>query len=745
MIRCKSKRFLAVLLSVLVIFELMATVLFSTSADDANTKTITKNLVDLSNSQVAVDIEDSQWPAGIVKMTADDTYAYNSNATVDIAEDIDGEKFLKFNFDQAKQVGNNDYIAERTSGHKFFVKVSVPVNYIPYLKDFKVDMLYNYKQASGSTTDKKKQAYYVLGVKDGVAWGKDVRSHYSIAPTNAATVDEQKTVKFSEIKKLTSNVSLQSYLKNTTGYVEAPTYTTTDLENASSMEILVMFSAPEITAAMRNRGYFFGIKNISITLEGPADRIDNIDKPATIDPSIVNFEEGNTLAEITAATGFNPQPRGELVTEGAHSGTNAYLYRRKQGTSGVDYDTRVGVKIDKKKSQHSQGVTFMYKNISDVKVNFRLWFAVGNAAEGTNDAKIGKYHYQFEAPAGMTEYQRVTVYWNNIGLTDYTHGGFSGGSSSGHAIPQSDINSGINIKIIQNGLSIDDAGVLFDTFEAVTDEFIAARNLSLVDFENCDEGVNDLPEGVSIAGDYKGSYEIVKTGDKKALRVNYDLPGTAKTESSSQWHQLINRHTFEFNIQIPKKILKDVQQIAYIVKTNAPAHSDDKGTNTYYQTILKGYDISFKSGESARIFTQNRNVTASVTISPNSSSTYGYTASHYAYNWLNKNNAIAMTEEYLEELTTVSLYVAVPICNGTEGYWFELDDIILEFAEPPVNQETLARDIFTSKNNEAVVGSTITVENKPVSVSDPNHSEFENSYLIKTKAGNTEFVKFNND
>lgn len=737
-----SKRILAILLSVLVVAELVVSVVLSTVATGTDTKTEVKQLIDFTNCEVAEEIEDSAWPAGIAKMTNEDTFAYDSNATVDIAED-DGAKFLKFNFDKNKTTSNSDYIADR-GGHKFYVKVSVPVNYLPYLKDFKVDMLYSYKQQSGNTTDKKKQAYYVLGVKDGDVFGKDNRTHYSIAPTNAVATDESKTVAFSNIKKLTESSSIETFLKQTSNYESASTWDTY-LEDANNVEILVMFSAPDVPAALRNRGYFFGIKGVSVTLEGPTDKIEDIDKPAQIDPTVVNFEEGATLTEITDATGFTPQGRGELVTEGAHSGTNAYLYRRKMGTTGTDYDTRVGVKIDKKKSPYGKGLTFMVKNISEVKVTFRLWIAAASADSSTDDGKIGKYHYTFSVQPGMTEYQRVTIYWDNVGLTDYTHGGFSGGTSSGNAIPQAEINSGFNIKILQSGLSIDDEGVLFDTFELVTDEFIADRKISLVDFENCDVGSDDLPVGVSITGDYKGKNEIVDNSGKKALRVNYDVPGKTKTESSGQWHQLINRYTFEYKVNVPTSILKDVEQIVYKVNTNAPDHSSDKGTNTYYQTILHGDNISFKGAEGAKVYDQARNSQVNISFDPNGSSTYGYTASHYAYNYFDKKNSVAMTEEYLTGITTVCLYVAVPVCDGDEGYWFDLEDIVLEFAEPPVTYETVLRDIFTANSVEAVTGSTLTVTEKYMSITDPNSAEFDKAYVLSAQAGNTEGALFKND
>lgn len=741
----RTKRLMAVLLSVLVAAELVVTVLLGTVADGGSgTKTVTKQLLDFSQSAVAEEIEDTAWPTGLSKMTSADTYAYDSNCSVDIAETDDGEKFLKFNFDQAKSVGSNDYIAERTNGHKLFVKVSVPFEYIPYLKEFKVDMLYNYKQLSGNTTDAKKQAFYVLGVKDGVAWGKDVRSHYSIAPTNAKTIEESKTVEFANIKRLTASNSIQNFLKNTTGYLEAPTYTKNDLINAGDMEILIMFSVPEITAAMRNRGYFFGIKGISFTVEGTEEEIDNIGKPKEFDSHLVNFEEGTTLAEITSATGFNPQARGQLVTEGAHSGTNAYLYRRKQGTSGVDYDTRVGLPIDKSKSKGSKGLTFVVKNISEVTVNFRLWIAVGTAQEGTNDQKIGKYHYTFAVSPNMTDYKRITLTWDNIGLTDYTHGGFSGGTSSGNAMTQAEINSGINIKILQNGLSIDDAGVLFDTFELIDEEYMKACQAVIADFENSDIGKNDIPSNVSIGGTYGGSVEIAEDiNGNKGLQLNYDVAQTKFSTDSGQGHHLRYRPYFQVSVSIPKGVLKDSASLIFDVTNNRA----DAGTFAQKEEKFSGaaYVVGISNGSDYGKDCETRNEIKFVgnsTISKTPTNIY-HSSEGNLIGYQSKGDK--WTNDELAEVDVIHFLVTAPYTEGTEGESFTINTITVSYNEPPKYIEGDVRPIFQTTKSETPVSDTLKVTDTVVSSLDPNSTEFSETYKAEISAGNIEGILFTND
>lgn len=740
----KTKRLLAVVLSVLVAAELVVTVLLGTLADGNGTKTVTKQLLDFSQTVVAEDIGDADWPEGISKMALSDTYAYSSNGSVDIAEDNDGEKFLKFNFDQAGSVGDNNYIIERTKGHKFFLKVSVPADYVPYLKDFKVDMFYNYKQLSGNTDAARKQAYYILGVKDGNVWGKAERIHYSIAPTNATTITESKTIAMDTVKKLTTVGSINTYLEKTTGFVEAPVFTKTDLENANSVEILIMFSAPEVTNAMRNRGYFFGVKGVSITVEGTEDEINNIGKPKEFDSHLINFEEGTTLAEITAATGFNPQNRGELVTEGAHSGTNAYLYRRKQGTSGTDYDTRVGVPIPKEKSGASKGITFMVKNISDVKVTFRLWIAAGNAAEGSNDKKIGKYHYLFDVAPNMTEYQRITITWDNIGLTDYTHGGFTGGTSAGNTISQAEINSGLNIKIIQSGLDIDAPGVLFDTFELIDEAYIKACQAVIADFENSDVGKNDIPSNVSVTGTYGGSVEIVEDfKGNKGLQLNYDVAQKNFSTDGGQGHHLRYRPYFQVSITIPKGVLKDAKSLSFDVTNNRAdagnfAQKEEKFSGAAYVVgINNGTDYGKDCETRNEIKFIGNSVISKIPTNLYHSSAgnlIGYQAKESKW-----------TNDELAEADTIHFLVTAPYTEGTEGESFTINTITVSYNEPPTYIEGDTRPVFQSTKAEPPVGTTLKVKELPVPSSDPNSNEFDKKYELEISDGNTEAVRFTND
>lgn len=96
----KPKRLLAVLLSVLVVAELIVSVILGTVAEsdggaEPTTKSVTRQLIDFSNTSVATDIKDTAWPTGISKMDYE-YYEYSSKFSVDIAEDTDGEKWSKW-------------------------------------------------------------------------------------------------------------------------------------------------------------------------------------------------------------------------------------------------------------------------------------------------------------------------------------------------------------------------------------------------------------------------------------------------------------------------------------------------------------------------------------------------------------------------------------------------------------------------------------------------------------------------
>lgn len=754
----KPKRLLAVLLSVLVVAELVVSVVLSTVAQDNGsnneTKTITRQLIDYTASTVAENIQESAWPEGISKMTETDKYEYDSNFTVDIAEDSEGGKFLKFNMNKYSNVlDTQSYIADRKNGHDLFVKISVPAAYIPYLKDVQVDYLYNFKQSQGSATSKRNQAYYILGISDGVGttFGKDVRSHHTIAPTNAADVSDNVKINITDMHKLTG-ASVNSITANTTGYVDSPMWTAEDLNAHTKLDVILLVSAPNVanTNAAKKAGYYFGIKNITITLEGDSVLMDNIDNPDYVDTHIVNFEEGTTLTEIETATGFQSQTRGELVTTDGHSGTNAYLYRRKKDGTGTDYDTRVGVSLNKANSAKSQGVTFMYKNISDGPVSFRIWIAPGNATDIDSVYKYqskGKYQYTFTAAANMTEYKRVTIYWDNVGLVNYSGGvgGFAGGSSSGTAITQDEINSGFTIRILQNGLSFDDAGVLLDTFEFVTPAFQRERTVDVVNFENSDIGTNDIPSNVSITGTYGGSAEIVDIDGNNGLQLNYDAEQFTFSNSGSDGHHLAKRPYFHVAVSIPKGSLNDVSSITYDVSNNrAQAGKFDRTNGIYTGTAyVLGLSAGEDYGKDAEVRTEV-NFTGNTVLTVVPTNLLHTTASNMV-GYQNKATAARWTTEEIAEIDTIHLYISAPYTDGTEGESFTINSITFNYNEPPAYIESETREIFQTTKAEPVNGSNLTVTKEEVSPLDPNAAEFGNTYKIEIADGNTEGVVFTND
>jgi len=200
----KSKQILAVLLSIFIVAELMVTVILSTVADGSGepaTKTVTKQLVDFSNTEIASGISDAKWPEGLEKMDYE-AYSYNSTFSVDIAED-NGDKFLKFNFDQINNIKTNTEITSRGRHHDIFLKVSVPYWYIYYMQEFNVDMVYNYGKKLGG---ERAKAYYIVGMADGGdIYSKSTDADYATIARDTSVQNISVNKKVTDLGKFTGS------------------------------------------------------------------------------------------------------------------------------------------------------------------------------------------------------------------------------------------------------------------------------------------------------------------------------------------------------------------------------------------------------------------------------------------------------------------------------------------------------------------------------------------------------------
>lgn len=763
----KPKRLLAVLLSVLVVAELIVSVVLGTVAQDSGTgsgepatKTVTKQLIDFSGSTVATDIRDNAWPEGIEKMDYKD-YKYKSTFQVDIAEDADGEKFLKFNFDQRNTVGKANYISGRKGSHDIYVKVSIPYWYIYYLKDIQLDYLYNYSKTG---KDNKVDAFYILGVSDGEVFGKannadDDLHEYLLPSDSLQTGTNTKSItdlgKMGFINDLDFGDGAGTFTAATQGFKNWPKWTKEDLTSQTKLDVVLFFSPPEILYNRKDDskddtrdGYYFGIKGISVTLEGPTVEIDNVDNEDYVTPGIVNFEEASTIEEIADLTPFNSvTARSELVTDDVHSGTTALLYKRwKESNNPDDSDSNMRFKLERSVTR-SQGITFMAKNISDTALTFRMWISPGNAKDENNNkyASKGKYQYVFTLPANMTEYQRISIYWNNVGLMSFANGGeWWGSSSSGHAVTDEELASGISLQLRNSKWQVEDAGALFDSFEYITKQFTTERTVTLVDFSNCVTGT-ELPENVTVGGNYEGSAEIIENSEDgtKALRLNYDAPAEADTKS--EMHHLRSRDYFTVSISVPRGSMDDLSEIAVDMtnnRTDITAANGQKDPNTALYNIGIADSTTGKYGKTSEIndtvnFVGNTVVTKKP-VGMRKVSAYHMTA------WTGSSEKWA--KEDLKNIDTFVLYISAPDCDGTEGESFQLNSITLMYNEPPEYNEEEAREIVHADKVQTLTSGKITAKSVAIGTVDPNSSEFRTAIEVNVKdAANTERLVLKNE
>jgi len=300
----KSKRILAVLLSVIMIASVVCVhtvasdfAVAAATENASSTETLTKHLIDFSTSEVATNISEDAWPSGIYKMDYED-FSYNSNISVDIAED-NGEKFLKFNYDQSNNVTSATTIADRGRYNDIFLKVSVPFNYIKYVESFEVDMIYNYAKSTGGEQSK---TYYILGIGNGNgALGKSTDASH-------ASFERMTEVQRLTVKKNITDLGMftgDNY-KNFLGDIKnLSSIAKWDLETAHAqhnIDIIIMVSPPDIlNATDRAADYYFGIKDVSITFDAAAEKAINKDI------SVLDIEDASVGS---AYTGANVIPEG---------------------------------------------------------------------------------------------------------------------------------------------------------------------------------------------------------------------------------------------------------------------------------------------------------------------------------------------------------------------------------------------------------------------------------------------------
>lgn len=771
----KPKRYLALLLSVLVAAELVVSVVMGTVADTP--KKVTKQLLDFSNCEVKNNIDLSNWPKGLEQanytVDQDTAFQYDENGfRIDIAKDGE-EKYLRFSFNKTNSPGTVQNIKLRTNGAKIFLKASIPAKYIKYLKSIKLDYSYKYNK-SGVASAKNLQSFYVFGVTDGTTFSTEVPSTYSTTNTvlhtvinkGSTTVNNSVEMNVTDLIKCT-DVNARNFLGNVQNAKNLTKWTASDLETQGNLDVILMFSPPQIanTTADKNAGYFLGIKGISVDIEGPESEIDNIDQLPPLVPEIINFDDYTDIVDVkdNSTISFDATDNTVITTEEAYMG-NSLSYKYKSGTE-TNPTSNFSFQLDGDQAVQSKGLSFVVKNISNKTRKVRVWFAPKNNTLETN--KYGKYQYVFNLPANMTDYKTITIPWDNLGIMEFKDDAqIWNNSTYGYSITESELASGIGVSIRANvvetdkSITFDDAGILFDEFKYTTEKS-EGETTTLIDFSNCNVGnvsrLNPLPNGVKINEPsffdasfekYSGTPEIVQNMDgTKSLALNYNNTADWLAGATNAHHHLYSRPYYMLSIEVPKGSMTDLSEIQFELTNNAARYNSDRNSedSLHYNICVANSTLesSNRFGKTTEIDSQI-NFKGSSAVSVKMSEMF-LTGTWGMASWSNKAAATFRywTEEEYKDFDTVLLLISAPISETKDNGRILVNSVTLKYKDKPLYAES-TRPIVTAEKPQEFSSGKINSEQLVIKAKDPNYAEFNTAYKINvTDATNTERIVYN--
>ena len=472
---------------------------------------------------------------------------FNYNGTKSIEETAEGGKYFNLALNKSVKKQTNDTVGGRDKRMAF--SVSVPANYVKYIDTITLNYSNNVNQKDTYT-----KMYTVIGITDGVNYGKTVK----------------KSIPFSSGENGKISVAVSDMLiTNEAGFLgSCGSNKWSDAETDGIASILVYITMPYCKG---RENWAVGIKGLTVTLKGNAGELENID---TIAPEIENFDKFDTLEELKQNGTFVANGDFEL-TDKADSAPNALLYKGKKD-SGTDYDSSIVINLDKRVSE-VKGLTFKVFNLS-TQNNAVLRCFLDTKSGGKNKT----CQYITTAKPGEDGFTRVRIYFDNVG--EKTGDEFWGGTSSGYSMTDEEIRNITKLRIRIPDLLKTDAGVAFDSFEYIVEDDRLLRNVTLVDFDNCEPG-GDAPEGIKVEGSYNGTVKVVeKSGGKKALRVYYDAAAGGTTDKINE------RSYVAVTVNVPKGTLRNSGEIRAKVTNNAVSCEDSNQTptNIYYLITVNG-------------------------------------------------------------------------------------------------------------------------------------------------------------
>lgn len=683
----RIKRGIAILLCAVMTFGISIFTAIESVADD--TVTVDKQLLSFSgcDTGTAFALPDRM-------KYINGSNGFNYNGTKSIEETAESGKYFNLALNKSVKKQTNDTVGGRDKRMAF--SVSVPANYVKYIDTITLNYSNNVNQKDTYT-----KMYTVIGITDGVNYGKTVK----------------KSIPFSSGENGKISVAVSDMLiTNEAGFLgSCGSNKWSDAETDGIASILVYITMPYCKG---RENWAVGIKGLTVTLKGNAGELENID---TIAPEIENFDKFDTLEELKQNGTFVANGDFEL-TDKADSAPNALLYKGKKD-SGTDYDSSLEINLDKRVSE-VKGLTFKVFNLS-TQNNAVLRCFLDTKSGGKNKT----CQYITTAKLGEDGFTRVRIYFDNVG--EKTGDEFWGGTSSGYSMTDEEIRNITKLRIRIPDLLKTDAGVAFDSFEYIVEDDRLLRNVTLVDFDNCEPG-GDAPEGIKVEGSYNGTVKVVeKSGGKKALRVYYDAAAGGTTDKINE------RSYVAVTVNVPKGTLRNSGEIRAKVTNNAVSCEDSNRTptNIYYLITVNGGGYYGRYGMNH--WAPKAGEQADCTVP--TTTLYRISSGWSILNWFNTKNVPYWSAAELDEVDKITVYITAPACKGNEGWSFDLDLLELFYTEIPEYSEGETRKIALADTPEKTSSENISAEISELTSNDKNYRKFSRVINIETKnAENTE-------
>lgn len=338
--------------------------------------------------------ETTELPDGATRFATNVSYASdNYNGTKSVVTDENGNKVFRQNFDKlAKASGNPASDKKSDNGNTVAFTIDIPSVYLPYISKINLDMenksgsnlVYEFGITDGDKYSKSGQCNRVLGTDKSVA--------LSLAPQNLYKIGA-------------GNIAWYIGLNNNSA----------KWDDISTVKKLFFVISTPMAGCEGTEGYYLDIKDISLTLSGDKDAIDEaVSSVAESWKTVFDFEE---YADGTNKPGgIDTSGTAKVVENRAYavSGTKSLNFVSSITENYQDKTLVIPLGANVKKAT---GFSFWIYNSGENAQSFKLWLSGSNG----NIAQT-----KISAPA--KEYVKIKIDFDN--LKTYNDNYFGDGGSA---------------------------------------------------------------------------------------------------------------------------------------------------------------------------------------------------------------------------------------------------------------------------------------------------------------------------